>query len=56
MLCAVTVWIIGWCFSVGLCLDNTRGLGGAMLSIIYLFFWPLLLGCWVRTFLKEGEF
>lgn len=53
---AANIWIIGWSFSVGLCFKDTKGLEGTIASILYLMFWPLLLGCWVReAILGKGE-
>jgi len=49
-------WLALSVFSTGFCEDNTRGLKGLVITLAYLIFWPLLLGCHLREItLKDKD-
>jgi len=51
----ILFWIAGSSFSVGFCLDDTKGWDGFKMSIIFLIFWPLFLGCYLRSLMKDNN-
>jgi len=49
------IWFIGWGFSIGVCLDDTRVTDGLKAVFVFSFAWPLMLGCFIRDYLNTGK-
>lgn len=50
-----TIWLIGWMFTIGLCMENEwkNGHGGKMVT--YVGTWPLVLGTFIRNQILAEE-
>lgn len=51
----IFIWFIGHWFSIGFVLEESNSKEGFLGAILLLFFWPLLLGCFVRDCLVGNE-
>jgi hypothetical protein len=47
----ITIWIIGWLFTIGIGLKETDGWYEA---VILLYSWPLILGDIVKDYMNKG--
>lgn len=55
MITSLVIWVIGFCFTVSLCIEDTWKTGHLFKIIECAFLWPIVLGMWLRTQLKLEE-
>ena len=48
-------WLAGAGFTTGLCMETSDDKRGFMVVIICIFIWPIVLGSWIRNYLKTKK-